>query len=66
MINLLKKIFGVHSPSKTIRKENEKAGLWIAEGIKKGVEYGEKYPYIIGIDIAIGESFTSPRTFNKK
>ena len=58
MLNLLRKIFGIHSPSKIERKRFEKYGRLIAEGFADGMK--EAKPCIIGIDLANGKDFTSP------
>lgn len=66
MLRLLRKIFGIHSPSKIARKRLEKYGKLIAEGFEEGIKQGKAHPLFIGIDLANGEDFTSPPAIPQK
>ena len=66
MLDLLRKIFGIRSPSKIQREKCEMVGRWLNEGLAKGIKDGEEHPFIIGIDLANGEDFTSSRTLPQK
>ena len=39
MLDLLKKIFGIHSPSKKTLEEQRQVGRWLCEGIIEGMQH---------------------------
>ena len=67
MIDLLKKILGVHSPSRwgMTKKEWKQLEKDIIKRTDKAI--AETAPiYCIGVDFAIGNDFTSPPSFLDK
>lgn len=66
MLDLLRKIFGIHSPSRwgMTKKEYER----LKEDIAKTMDTVRTEPILhhIGVDLANGKDFTSPPTLLKK
>lgn len=68
MLNLLRKIFGIHSPSRwgMTKREWKRLCKDIPKKVEKGIKETQPLIHHIGIDLANGKDFTSPPSFLDK